>query len=275
MTSVEEFIYDKSFAKSELKNKILRKFLPTLSKINMFLRYRTIGFGKVEIETSSICNRRCKFCPVSKYPREPALMDDRVFRKVIDELAEMKFHGILSPHLFNEPLLDQRIEEFVKYIRQKLPNVKIKIFTNGDLLTRKKFDSLVSAGVDEFCVTQYDEQMPEVVKNLFSSLTNKEKKLIKYRILNENSLLLNRGGLVDIKRPMQKLICSPNFFMVNYKGDAVLCSSDYFGSVVFGNVKNERIMDIWNKPYYKKVRGELEKGVFNLDICKKCVGMGE
>lgn len=38
-------------------------------------------------------------------------------------------------------------------------------------------------------------------------------------------------------------------------------------------LKNEKILDIWNKPNFKKVREDVLKGNFKLDICKKCVGL--
>jgi radical SAM protein with 4Fe4S-binding SPASM domain len=258
-----------------MKTRILRFVLPLLSKTNLLIKYGILpfGLGKVYIETSSVCNRRCKFCPNYKYPREPALMEEWIFKKIIDELAEINFHGVLAPHLFNEPLLDSRLENFVKYARKKLPEVRIKIFTNGDFLTIKKFRKLLKAGVDEFSVTQYDEEMSDVMKNLFSSITSKERKKMKYRLLNEENHLLNIGGTVSVKKSIYKIVCNTHFLMINHKGDVVLCGCDYFGSVVFGNAKKENVLSIWNKPHYKKIRDELAKGIFNLEICKKCVGL--
>lgn len=257
------------------KTKILRFVVPFLSKANLLVKYGTLpfGIGKIYIETSSVCNRRCKFCPNSKYPRKPDLMEEWVFKKIVDELAEINFHGHIHPHFFNEPLLDPRLEKFVKYARKKLPNAQIKIFTNGDFLTIEKFRRLLKAGADEFAFTQYDEEMSDAMKSLSSSLTNKEKKKIEYRSLTEEDRLQNMGGLVSVKKPIHKIVCNPYVLTINYKGDVVQCCIDYFGTIVFGNVKKEKILDIWNKPYYKKIRDELSKGIFNLEICKKCVGL--
>ena len=57
---------------------------------------------------------------------------------------------------------------------------------------------------------------------------------------------------------------------INYKGDIILCCNDYFGKYKFGNVANEKLIDIWNKKGYKKIRQNNMDGKFSLDICKNC-----
>jgi radical SAM protein with 4Fe4S-binding SPASM domain len=60
---------------------------------------------------------------------------------------------------------------------------------------------------------------------------------------------------------------------VVYSGDVVLCCEDYFGNYKYGNVNSEKLIDIWNKEEFRRVRKECSKGIYNLDICKKCVGI--
>lgn len=52
----------------------------------------------------------------------------------------------------------------------------------------------------------------------------------------------------------------------------MLCCNDYFSSVCLGNIVNESLSTIWNKPEYKRLRKKLGTGVFELDLCKKCRG---
>ena len=41
-------------------------------------------------------------------------------------------------------------------------------------------------------------------------------------------------------------------------------------SFKIGNIKSERLIDIWNKPHYQKIRSDIREGNFTLDICKDC-----
>jgi len=59
-------------------------------------------------------------------------------------------------------------------------------------------------------------------------------------------------------------------FIINYQGEAVLCCEDYFNTVKLGNVGNKKLIDIWRGSHYMKLRKELQSGIFNYDLCKKC-----
>ncbi|MBN2421473.1 SPASM domain-containing protein, partial [Candidatus Woesearchaeota archaeon] len=97
---------------------------------------------------------------------------------------------------------------------------------------------------------------------------------IKLRFFNQETKLFNRAGLVKVKnQSVLKKCFMANDVNIDYEGNVVLCCNDYFSSIKFGNVKKEKLIDIWNKPNYRKIREDLEKGIFNLDICKKCVGI--
>ena len=110
--------------------------------------------------------------------------------------------------------------------------------------------------------------MPGVLecrKNLMSDKTK-----IVYRDLDR---FYSRGGLVSIssiKNKARQCLWGMHNFIVNHEGDAVLCCEDYFNTVRLGNVGSEKLIDIWNKPYYKQLRMELKKGVFRHAICLKC-----
>ena len=87
----------------------------------------------------------------------------------------------------------------------------------------------------------------------------------------------NRGGEMNIENPLDfsKPVCTYPQGEVNidYLGNIVLCSNDYHSSIVFGNLNDENLLDVWDSPHYKKIRKEIRKGIFNLPICQKCVGI--
>lgn len=111
----------------------------------------------IEIETSRFCNRRCDWCPNGTFTdrRQQELMEWELFTKIINELAALGFNGWLAFHNYNEPLLNQRLEAEVEAVSRSIPNCKPSIFTNGDVLTANRLDSLVASGVRYLRVTLY------------------------------------------------------------------------------------------------------------------------
>lgn len=246
--------------------------------------YRTLDFfDAIALETTTYCNLRCKFCPNSKYDRGLAknkkLMNIDLFKKIINELSEINYRGTINLHFYGEPLTDKRLPDLVKYIKEKLPKSKIEINTNGFLLTIPIYKKLIGFGVDSFFITQYTKTIPPAIKELFEYLKQNPTapNKIEYRVLGKDLGLSNRGGEIKVKNVVdtEKPICTyPNTAVhVDYKGNVVLCCNDYHSSITFGNLNKEKLIAIWNKPNYKQLRKQLRKGIYELLICKRCVGL--
>lgn len=62
----------------------------------------------IEIEVASFCNRKCWFCPNSFVDRtQNVRFDESVYAKIIKDLAQIDYSGMLNFHRFNEPLADK------------------------------------------------------------------------------------------------------------------------------------------------------------------------
>jgi cyclic pyranopterin phosphate synthase len=251
-------------------------------KIKYFLKYgHSDFFSDLNIEINSSCNRRCNYCPNSVYERglikNEKLMEEYVFNKIIDELAEIKFSGRISPQFYGEPLLDKRLIRFMEYARKKLPKAKLVLISNGDYLTIEIFKKLVDIGINNFLITQHDETMTTNMKHLFTFLIKnpEHEKKIAYLHFEENTPLFNRGGLVKPKVHLNSPRCSypENPLVIDYAGDVVLCCNDYLKNMVFGNVKTQKLTDIWFSDKYRSMRKQLRKMNFSLSICKNCIGI--
>ncbi|MBN2368723.1 SPASM domain-containing protein [Candidatus Woesearchaeota archaeon] len=260
----------------DLKNRFLRKYIHRF--YYLFLGFskwirsgRTDGFTQVTIETTSQCNRRCSYCPVSVKPRKKALLKSEVFRKVIDELAKMEYSGSLWFSHFSEPLMDKRLADFVRYARSRLPKAYIVITSNGDMLTEQLFYELERAGISKIYVTFHNEKKMQGKYGLVRSLRKKSKKIL-FRNLSSNSLLMSRGGLVKVKNKETMDFCGfpSNTLVIDVTGNVVLCCEDYLGKYSFGNVEKESIAEIWQKPKFRKIRKDTMAGRFSLDICRHC-----
>jgi len=260
-------------------NKILYSFFYKLLRCNRYLfilrnfrRDTDFLFKSISIETCSICNRKCSFCPVDQDTSQKEMMRDELFNKILAELRELNFHGEIGLSNYGEPLLDERLAEFIARIKANLGS-KITISTNGDFLTREKFGELVSAGVDILHISQHDPGPSETIKNLFAQISPAEWKYISYEIVKGDSVTLtNRGGLLKIKT-FYPFYCAPQHTIIRANGDVCFCCNDYYNEVPLGNVKKSKLIDIWNSSFYRKIRNEIKSGIFNLLICQRCLGI--
>jgi len=242
-------------------------------------------FTHVQIQTTSVCNRACPYCPNHYMHRGKEFMDTDIFKTIINQLAEFKWIKEIHPHRYNEPLLDDRLPMLMSYARTKLPYVRIVIYTNGDFLTPERFHTLIQSGVDSFLVTQhqtyengqYASRMPEAIIHLFqdSTIPIKEKRKIIYQEIKIGDRLSNRGGTVSLgdKVQLRKRCIKPNLILsIDYEGRVLLCCEQPSSNdgPVFGDLGRETIMDVWEKPFFKKVREDLRNGNLYLATCKKC-----
>jgi len=230
----------------------------------------------IQIETLTACNRRCHYCPNSKFDRgllkNSKRLKTELFKKIINELAiPRSWGGDIQPHFYGEPLMDDRMTGLVNYTKKKLPTCSISIFTNGDFLTLNLYKELVNVGVSRFVITKHSAQEASNIKKIlrFRRLHGNDNIVMQYRKLD---VISNRGGLVKVKNPVKLNRCTwvPSTVIIDYDGNVLPCCDDYLGTVKLGNIKNEQLMDIWRKPYYKKLRKDLRRGNFTLDLCKKC-----
>lgn len=247
------------------------------------------------IETTTYCNRKCSYCPNSVFERglrkNEHLMAPALFRKIVDELADIGFKGRLYPHLFGEPLTDSRLISFMHYVHVRLPKARPIIFTNGDFLTPTLLDKLYAVGVRDFVITLHSTDDASLtygvdrVKQLKKHAKDQNKDIsLQCQAHLDERQLFNRGGLVEVDQVVSpwppRWLTRPNYcyadspVSINYRGDVVICCNDYLGQVVFGNLCDESLKDIWSKSEFVKIRRQLERGVYTLDICKKCTSTG-
>jgi radical SAM protein with 4Fe4S-binding SPASM domain len=242
-------------------------------KNNMF-RKETEIFSQVEVETNSLCNRTCKICPNNEYTRGNHYMDLSTYQNLLDQLSDMDFSGRFVPVAYNEPLLDNRLEDLMSAAREQLPKATILIYTNGSKLTENRIESLSKAGVNGLIVSQYEDNLEkDDISDLLKSLPKELKKLVRHRILKDEHLLSTRAGLIEVSNKIIKSSCyqASNNIIIDYKGNIILCCHDYFKTKQFGNIHEKPVLDIWNDAEFKELRSQLRKGIFNLDMCKNCV----
>jgi MoaA/NifB/PqqE/SkfB family radical SAM enzyme len=99
----------------------------------------------VSLETTTACNQKCYFCPVSIAPREDQVMAEAMFESIVGQLIGFR-ETLESVFLqsYNEPTIDRRfVEQCRTLFAAKLP---VAVLSNGSGLTPAKVDALAESG---------------------------------------------------------------------------------------------------------------------------------
>lgn len=236
----------------------------------------------IAIETTTVCNLRCSYCPHSTpYAKAHAFMPDDIFYRIIDSLKEFRpdYSGVIIPSLYGEPLLDKRLETFIRYAKQKFPNATFQLFTNGSFLTIGRYKTLKEVGISKFIVSVHAPQMSEELCEILKTIQLEFSDLDSFEIISTYyANKYNRGGLVEgtpnDRNNCHRIVrCDFGYknLVFDYEGNSVLCCNDYLSQVKFGNVVEESVKRIWDKAEYRRVRNKLLFGFLTQNICRVCL----
>lgn len=239
-----------------------------------------VEIKEIEIETVNRCNGTCPFCPVNvNEPQRPyAKMSEELFKKIINDLEKDNYSGKISLFSNNEPFLDERIEDFIKYAKEHLPNAKHAIYTNGTLLTLNKFLNVIQY-LDWMCIDNYNDnkEVNEPLKEVYDYLEMhdelKDKVSFSFRLQNE--VLTSRGGQAPNKNKVrclrEKCLLPYRMMIVRPTGEVSLCCNDALGKYTLGNLNDNTVSEVWNSEEYSKIRDiMMRRGRKGLFLCNAC-----
>jgi radical SAM protein with 4Fe4S-binding SPASM domain len=273
---------------------IIRKEEIVRSKIQYYnyKNYKIPLMSVVEISNSGLCNRKCSFCPRSdpNYLDVNEFLSDKTHTKIFSELSELNYGGMIIYSGFVEPLLHKKIYQNIAEARKFLPDAQIEIITNGDVLNIERIKKLFYAGLSTLLISVYDgpkeeEKFYELCKD---ADLKKHQYVIRNRYLSseENFGLnfSNRSGLLKdalysvqpLQEPLKNSCNYPAYnFFIDYNGDVLMCSHDWGKKYILGNIKKEKIIDIWCNKKYDKARKKLLNKDRKFSPCNKCDVSGE
>ena len=237
-------------------------------------------FNHIEVETINRCNGVCSFCPVNRNadPRKEAVMSEELFHNIVEQLAEIDYSGRFTTFSNNEPLLDERIIEWNRYAREKLPKARMHMFTNGTLMTLDKFVALTEV-LDELIIDNYHQELKLIKPCQEIQCYCEEHPELKMKVTivlrKPNEILTSRGGDAPNREnigdysnercvlPFKQMIIRPD-------GKISLCCNDALGKYTLGDLSKEKLLDIWYGPRFQMVRKCLYEGRGNWGNCKFC-----
>ena len=236
-------------------------------------------FKIILIETRNVCTRKCWFCKFGQERQDESSsqMEWGTIERIVYNLRDLNYKGRISWFLINEPLLEKRLFEILRFTKKNCPNSFISLNTNGDLLDREVFERLIASGLDALAVSVYDDAALSKIADM-----KDDKRLVVLDMRNpSNGLLENRGGNIknnshffeaDRLRFANKSCAQPFTMMaINVRGQVVLCCADMYGDVVMGDVNEERLESIWNGKHFEYYRNHLAtEGRRGLKMCDAC-----
>lgn len=131
----------KTIMNSSLRKKPVRALMSTFSTFRHTPK-ASLPF-KLKMECSSICNLKCKMCPLSNgLKRKQGFLKFENFKYVFDQIkpAYLNLTGI------GEPFLNLDLFKIIKYAKSR--GAMVKLDTNGTLLNEKNIGKILETKID-------------------------------------------------------------------------------------------------------------------------------
>jgi MoaA/NifB/PqqE/SkfB family radical SAM enzyme len=260
----------------------------------------------VQIESTNICNARCVFCPRDQMHRGQGVMDEALYRKVVDDCAALGIRHVRL-HNYGEPFVDRHLAGKIAYAKQK-GIAEVGVISNGSLIDDEVARGVIEAGLDAINISvdasgrevfertrvglNYDKVISNIERliRIRTELGRTRPRLILSFVRQDNTAeerafiehwraiadkihitdLHNWAGTLnresDVRFPCYRQWLT---FTVLWDGRVSLCCADFDGRVVLGDMRASSIREVWDSEAYRQVRRDhlLSGGP---DICRAC-----
>ncbi|HYG89637.1 MAG TPA: SPASM domain-containing protein [Azospirillum sp.] len=247
------------------------------SRVSSVEEWEKIKFAPpvaVGVELLSNCNRKCSYCPQSKFDRNGGRLTDEIFISFVDQLRDWGFSGVFEPGWLNEPLVDKRFMCLMQYARAQLPNARFHLPTNGDLLSADYAKEMLDTCFDTIRITQHDKEFSRE-EELASFLRRYPEYSSRLTILRPGWEPLAWGDVVDgHPRGMYMDGCVwARKLIVNAWGDTGRCCVDVHAKEGAGNISELPLKEIWRRSEPMRRALFLGQHIQQDNGCRACVGL--
>lgn len=239
-------------------------------------------FKFLMLETVNRCNGKCDFCPANALfdKRKYQMMPMETVEHILDDLVRIGWKGTIFPQVNNEPFIDKRIIDIIRMCKDKLPESKIYIITNGTLLTKEILDQ-IREYVDVIVINDYSASY-RLSPNVLDVYKYVKKRKLEYKSIDitiarryTKEILSTRAGNAPNKPKKTININKPCIYpftdmIVFPTGNVGLCCNDCNEITKMGNVFEKSLIDIWNDTPFTNVRKKMRSGRMNYSFCKEC-----
>jgi radical SAM protein with 4Fe4S-binding SPASM domain len=256
----------------------------------------------LRIEPASRCNLACSHCPTGTVDMARGVMDEEVFARVLAEIeAHRPLVRVVVLYHGGEPLLNRSFVDYVDRIKAVDPSIFVKTVSNGMALTRAAVDRLLATDLDliEFSLDGVSPDESEFVREKSRTRTildNVDRFLAeKARQGRANPVVAiasTFGDQVQYKTtwalqwphmgetPQYDLVrvggedadmCDHVVSTMTVRSDGVVvpCCYDLTSRLPMGNVRSQRLADIWQGDGYRTLREAIAAKRYP-SICAGC-----
>ena len=248
--------------------------------------------SEVEISESGICNRKCSLCPRSdpNYEHVQEFISAKLHSKLIRELKDLNYRGVVRYSGFVEPLLDKNIFKLINETKRNIPKSKCEIVTNGDVLNISRLKKLFTNGLDTLLISVYDgpEHVIKFQKMCDKAKLKKNQYVIRHRYYSAEKdfgiTISNRAGMMEnsehkipaLKTTLRSKCFYPSYtFFMDYNGDILMCPHDWGKKMILGNMNDSSFLEIWTSKKAIQIRKRLNKADRGFSPCNVCDVSGE
>lgn len=225
--------------------------------------------SRVSLALSNMCNYADihRKCPASEVSVKE-IMKRKNIENIVLQLKNLNFKGVISFHIYNEPSIDPRLFDIIKYIKKNLTDVEIYLYSNGFYLNQDMISELEEL-VDVMTVTAYGKQELERIKQFVDTtmgfhvfLGNLDDRLTQYDCESK--------GIIN-NQPCRTFFNQIDIFP---NGDIGLCCLDHKHSFGLGNVFDgtQTFQEIIDSPKLRQFQTDLLRGDRNhiSPLCRNC-----
>lgn len=253
--------------------------------MNPFQEIRRIAF---ELSNRCVLAERHTRCPAHQTRGDPPQnLPYGIVWAVLDAMKTNVpgYRGFIYFHLYNEPLADPRLFEFVRLAARLLPSSLIQITTNGWNYDQTIHDELAVAGVRVVRFSVYskrdEERFLKLKKNRIRTVISTTK-TPGFRDASEEDAwkFVLRKDIPDVystappiaAKTRARCLAPYKELCVTSSGEVALCCMDWKRSVTFGNlIKNGGALDvILRSPAMMEAYQNNRAGNRNFRICERC-----
>ncbi len=264
---------------------------------------------KIQVEVTNYCNFRCKMCPSLVMEREKGTIDDGLYNRIIEEIAEKT--DIILYHIMGEPFLVKALPRYIEQAANQ--GLNTAVVTNGSLLTETVIDRVLEADLDYICIS-IDGGKKETYESIrkgadYIGLCNNIEYLAKRRTRAGSHLLIgiqmtvmyeNQDEFSDLKERWEGIVdfirsktyfkwakkpnelgddntdnrrCDRLWFYtaVGWNGEMGMCCLDYELDKMLGNVRDESLFNLWNSLAMQRLRDMHQEAQRRaLPLCDSC-----
>jgi len=266
----------------------------------------------LDIETSSVCNLKCKMCYQSMFPTAHKFMEESLYQNILKQAEEFQLESMKFQYR-GEPLADKRVPKWVKMAKD-IGVIDTMMNTNATLLTEDMSRQLIESGLNQLLISfdgidkdLYEEyrvgaKFEKTIENVkrFREIRDEMGSKTPYLTVKSVKLpnldidkyvkfwepiadrvgfgeLLDFSGEFTDDRLLKDYRCAQLWqrLVILVDGDVMPCCHSTHGwkkELVLGNAYNTSLTNIWNNAKMTVLRDLHKKGLSHL--CDMCTHCG-